>query len=235
MSHQATAWALEVRVGDPTLKALLMAIAHRADRATWSCWPSLACLAYDTEVSKRTIQRKLEELQERGFIRIENRRRTDGTQENSLITITGGQIVTLRPPVDKNATTGGQKPGVPVDTGVHRKEQEEQEEQEETAREGIDLLGAPVAAKSRKKAKVSLEKGFKIDERIIEYARSKGFKDGPPIQNMLDAFRDRHLALDSRFADWFAAWRTWVNNEIKFNAGRKKPSLEGVVWRDNLV
>jgi len=130
MSHQATAWALEVRVGDPTLKALLMAIAHRADRATWSCWPSLDCLAYDTEVSKRTIQRRLEELQERGFIRIEKRRRPDGTQDNSLITITGGQVVTLVPPVDKNDLTGGQKPGSPVDTAVHHNKQEEQEEQE---------------------------------------------------------------------------------------------------------
>jgi hypothetical protein len=136
MSHQATAWALEVRVGDPTLKALLMAIAHRADRVTWSCWPSLDCLAYDTEVSKRTIQRRLDELQERGFIKIEKRRRPDGTQDSSLITITGGQIVTLQPPVDRNGLTGGQKPGSPVDTAVHLKEQEEQLEQESTRAKG---------------------------------------------------------------------------------------------------
>jgi hypothetical protein len=130
MSHQATAWVSEIRVGDPTLKSLLYAIAHRADRATWSCWPSLDCLAYDTEVSKRTIQRRLEELEKLGFIRIEKRRRPDGTQDNSLITITGGQIVTLCPPVDKNSITGGQKPGVLVDTVVHHNKQEEQEEQE---------------------------------------------------------------------------------------------------------
>jgi len=132
MSHQATAWVSEIRVGDPTLKSLLYAIAHRADRATWSCWPSLDCLAYDTEVSKRTIQRRMEELETLGFIRIEKRRRPDGTQDNSLITITGGQIVTLCPPVDKNGLTGGQKPGVPVDTAVHHNKQEEQEEQEST-------------------------------------------------------------------------------------------------------
>lgn len=132
MSHQATAWAMEVRVGDPTLKSLLMAIAHRADRLTWACWPSLDCLAYDTEVSKRTIQRRLDELVALGFITIEKRRRLDGTQDNSLITITGGQIVTLCPPVDKNGLTGGQKPGAPVDTAVHHNKQEEQEEQEST-------------------------------------------------------------------------------------------------------
>lgn len=134
MSHQATAWVSEIRVGDPTLKSLLYAIAHRADRSTWSCWPSLDCLAYDTEVSKRTIQRRLDELQALGFIRIEQRRRPDGTQANSLITITGGQIVTLCPPVDKNGLTGGQKPGAPVDTAVHHNKQEEQEEQESGAK-----------------------------------------------------------------------------------------------------
>lgn len=130
MSHQATAWVSEIRVGDPTLKSLLYAIAHRADRETWACWPSLAALAYDTEVSKRTIQRRLDELEVLGFIRIEQRRRPDGTQDNSLITITGGQTVTLCPPVDKNGLTGGQKQGVPVDTAVHLNKQEEQEEQE---------------------------------------------------------------------------------------------------------
>ncbi len=130
MSHQATAWVSEIRVGDPTLKSLLYAIAHRADRETWSCWPSLAALAYDTEVSKRTIQRRIDDLEKLGFIRVEMRRRPDGTQDNSLITITGGQIVTLSPPVDKNGLTGGQKAGVPVDTAVHLNKQEEQEEQE---------------------------------------------------------------------------------------------------------
>lgn len=129
MSHQAVAWAMEVRVGDPTLKSLLVAIAHRADRTTWACWPSLDALAYDTEVSKRTIQRRLDDLVELGFIRIEKRRRSDGTQDSSMITITGGQIVTLSPPVDRNGLTGGQKQGVPVDTAVHLNKQEEQEEQ----------------------------------------------------------------------------------------------------------
>jgi len=130
MSHQAVAWAMEIRVGDPTLKSLLIAIAHRADRLTWACWPSLDCLAYDTEVSRRTIQRRLDELVERGLIRIDRRRRPDGTQDNSLITITGGQIVTLSPPVDKSGLTGGQKQGSPVDTADHHNKQEEQEEQE---------------------------------------------------------------------------------------------------------
>ncbi len=134
MSHQATAWVSEIRVGDPTLKSLLYAIAHRADRETWSCWPSLVSLAYDTEVSKRTIQRRLDDLVRLGFIRIEMRRRPDGTQDNSLITITGGQIVTLCPPVDKNGLSGGQKTGVPVDTAVHHNKQEEQEEQESSAK-----------------------------------------------------------------------------------------------------
>lgn len=143
MSHQATAWVLEVRVGDPTLKSLLMAIAHRADRSTWSCWPSLDCLAYDTEVSKRTIQRRLDELVALGFINIEKRRRPDGTQDNSLITITGGQIVTLCPPVDKNGVAGGQKTGSPVDTAVHLNKQEEQEEQESGVRAKKSQKDAP--------------------------------------------------------------------------------------------
>lgn len=114
MSLQAMVWAIEVRVGDPILKTLLFALCHHAN-SQWKCWPSQELLAYETEVSKRTIQRKLEELQEKGLIRIERRRHSDGTQDNSMIILTGGQPVTLMPPVDKNEGTGGQKEGVPVD------------------------------------------------------------------------------------------------------------------------
>ena len=108
MSFQAVAWAIEQRVGDAILKNLLMTICHHADREQWNCWPSQELLAYESEVSKRTIQRKMKDLEKLGFIRIEPRR-VDGKQANSMIWITGGQPVTLSP-------SGGQAGPVLVDS-----------------------------------------------------------------------------------------------------------------------
>lgn len=37
-------------------------------------------------------------------------------------------------------------------------------------------------------------------------------------------FRDHHMKLDTRFADWDAAWRTWYRNALKFNRQQKGSS-----------
>jgi Helix-turn-helix domain len=234
MSFQAVAWAIEVRVGDPILKNLLMAICHHADRETWSCWPSQDLLAFESEVSKRTIQRKLEELQERGFLRIEKRRNQDGTQANSRLTVTGGQAVTLSPPVDKEGLTGGQKGGSPGDTTCPPvKKQEEQEEQSiESAREKDvpDLFEIPPAPrKSRKKPATGFPSDFSLTDTDIAFAIERGFSSRPVLQNLYESFRSRHQAKGTIFSDWHAAWRNWVLNEIKF--GRSKKSDADIEWR----
>jgi hypothetical protein len=84
MSWQASSWALKQRVGDPVLKILLLAAANYAD-PDGKCWPKVETLAFDSEVSKRTIQRKLVELQELGLIRVEQQFNQKGKQIESLI------------------------------------------------------------------------------------------------------------------------------------------------------
>jgi len=64
-------------------------------------------------------------------------------------------------------------------------------------------------------SKVTLNKEF------VLYAKSQGFGD-EKIESLFEAFRDYHVSRLSRFADWLAAWRTWVRNEIKFHGGPKK-------------
>lgn len=157
MSFQAVAWAIEVRVGDPILKNLLMAICHHAHRETWDCWPSQELLAFETEVSKRTIQRKMEELEEKGFIRVEKRRKSDGTQDNSKITVTGRQIVTLHPPVDNISLTGGQKPGSPGDNTCPPVSKQEEQVREQEKKDGasapiVNLFPLPDSPPSEEKS-----------------------------------------------------------------------------------
>lgn len=191
MSHQAVTWAMEVRVGDPTLKSLLIAICHRVNHedflrsGAWECYPSLDALAYDTEVSKRTIQRRLDELEALGFITILQRRKLDGTRDTSLITVSSGQIVTLSP-VAKKAATSGQKPGVPVDTAVHLNKQEEQEEQEEQE---------SCAVAKPKKAKGEVPYSDDFEALWQQYPRTKNTskKDAWNIYRMLNAERQEQV------------------------------------------
>ena len=86
MSIQAVSWAIKSRVGDPTLKVLLIAICNYANQDC-ECWYSQAVLARDSEVSTRTIRRGLEKLREMGMIETTERRRTDGGNSTLLIRV----------------------------------------------------------------------------------------------------------------------------------------------------
>jgi hypothetical protein len=108
MSYQATAWALYQDTKNPTLKALLQTLCHHADSETWECFPSMVTIARETCISKRTVQRRLQELADMGFIEIVSQRGEMGRQGNNLYRITGGQSVTLEPPGGQNQLPGGQ-------------------------------------------------------------------------------------------------------------------------------
>jgi Helix-turn-helix domain len=101
VSWQASSWALKQRVGDPVLKILLLAAANYAD-PDGKCWPKVETLAFDSEVSKRTIQRKLVELQDLGLIRVQQRYDQKGKQIESMIfLLMEGEGDMLAPPVGR--------------------------------------------------------------------------------------------------------------------------------------
>lgn len=82
MSFVHMAAVMQMKIGDPAAKLLLLALADRADKETGQCWPSLARLAEDTEMSAATIKRRLIQLEERGFII-----RTQRDQQSTLYTL----------------------------------------------------------------------------------------------------------------------------------------------------
>lgn len=75
--------------------------------------------------------------------------------------------------------------------------------------------------KPKLKAKSRLKSDFKPPECWLDYALEKGFTQ-LDAKEMWQKFRDHHLAKASAFADWDAAWRTWVRNELEFMARRNK-------------
>ena len=82
MSFRHMAWTMETKIGDPLAKLLLVALADRADKDTGQCWPSLARLCEDTEMSMATVTRRLHYLEEGGFIRRDQR-----DQKSTLYTL----------------------------------------------------------------------------------------------------------------------------------------------------
>ena len=96
------------KIGDPLAKLLLIALADRADKDTGQCWPSIARLCEDTEMSRASVTRRLIKLEEKGLIK-----RTQRDQKSTLYTLsltetilslteTGGSLSQRHEPITDN-------------------------------------------------------------------------------------------------------------------------------------
>lgn len=70
-----------------------------------------------------------------------------------------------------------------------------------------------IGARARRGTKVLLPEDLVLTDALRAYAESKRIHD---VATLWETFCDHHRAKGSEFADWDAAWRTWVRNEIKF-------------------
>lgn len=78
--------------------------------------------------------------------------------------------------------------------------------------------GAPATADadkpSRKKPLRPFPEDFALDEELAAYCRAKLPAINPKV--IFENFKNHHLAKGTQFADWRAAFRTWVGNEVKW-------------------
>lgn len=91
-----------------------------------------------------------------------------------------------------------------------------------------DIGRSPASQVTRKRT--SLPVGFLLSEKMRSHALSKGL-DPPRIAREFERFCDNHRAKGSLFADWEAAWRTWVSHSIEF--ARKNGGGQGGGYRWN--
>lgn len=91
------------------------------------------------------------------------------------------------------------------------------------------------SGRTRAKARSPLPDCWQPDEQDVSYARERGFATAQ-IHTMASAFVNHHRAKGSLMADWHAAWRTWCENEIKFQRSPqsrapplKLPSFQDVI------
>jgi hypothetical protein len=82
--------------------------------------------------------------------------------------------------------------------------------------------GTPPAAKAdRKKPLTEVPENWQPSDADRSYAEQAGWSPRR-ITDEVPRFVDHHRKKDDRFADWHAAWRTWVRNGIKFDQERRQ-------------
>jgi helix-turn-helix protein len=81
------------------------------------------------------------------------------------------------------------------------------------------------SAPKRRRAPISTSRpmpdDFRLDEAMIAYAAQRQFTSAQ-IGWMFEKFANHHQAKGSMFADWRAAWRTWVCNQTKYDERRDR-------------
>jgi uncharacterized protein YdaU (DUF1376 family) len=82
------------------------------------------------------------------------------------------------------------------------------------------------SGKKKSSPRSRLPEGWKLPRDWGVWAVEKGLSD-PAIRHEAEAFANYHRAKGSLMADWQAAWRTWINNQIKFAAERQRPKVGG--------
>lgn len=69
MSWQASEWAKQQRTGSAAAKTVLLLLGDRADESH-SCFPGVALLAWESEMSERSVRSAITTLREAGLIRV---------------------------------------------------------------------------------------------------------------------------------------------------------------------
>tara|TARA_R100000951_G_C2630407_1_gene177451 strand:+ start:265 stop:1062 length:798 start_codon:yes stop_codon:yes gene_type:complete len=85
MSVQAISWALGVKTGSASLKAVLLVLSNYADEQG-RCWPAQATIAREAELSLRTVTTNMGKLEALGLIERGERKRENGSRTSDMIT-----------------------------------------------------------------------------------------------------------------------------------------------------
>jgi hypothetical protein len=96
---------------------------------------------------------------------------------------------------------------------AQRREETEHIEQSQSREVSAAL---PKKAKRQPSARTRLSM-TDLPQAWVDYAVELGRDPG----SLFQAFTDHHTARGNTMADWYAAWRTWCRNDIRFNGGRR--------------
>lgn len=132
-------------------------------------------------------------------------------------TETGQLVITICKYEEYQATDEGAETdsGTPTGTGAGQ-ERDKEEDTKEVKNINIPASAEIIPLKaSRKKPRTPWPENFALDEELAGYSRKSLPAHRP--QAIFEEFKNYHLAHDSRFVDWKAAFRKWINNQVRWS------------------
>lgn len=221
MSHDATSWARKQQTGSSSAKFVLMLLADRAG-TDYSCWPSVASIAGETEMGESTVRAATKLLAEKGLIRVFYRQRKDGFLRRSSryqLLVDGPE--TELPDADDwsshrqisadDAAAESQRMHAPDLSGTDRQDLAHIPIKEPSPKNEPSALN-PGASRTAKATRIP--DGFYPSPEMQAWFREQGFDRviiNPRMEH--EKFCDYWGAKSGRDAtktDWVKTWRNWM-------------------------
>ncbi|ELY8253346.1 helix-turn-helix domain-containing protein [Salmonella enterica] len=215
MSMNLMAKAMNIKVGNPLRKLVLIKLADNAND-NGECWPSYQHIADQCEVSRSTVKSHIRALEDMGLLKREFRRKGELNQSN-VFYLTLDNAQQIQP---ESGGAGADRGGAGADRGGAGADR---------GGAGADLGGGAGAAPrtyhsfepvkeplERKKKPSSMPEGFSPSASHQKMAEEFGIS----LQDEFDKFTDHHLSKGSKFIDWSRALNTWLRNARGFQKSR---------------
>lgn len=232
MSMILTARALQIKTGNPLRKLVLVKLADNANDQG-EAWPSVAYIAEQCEISVRSVQNHITELEKMGLLRTEFRKSANGLNQSNIYHLL------LREPVNSgagNAPSGANNAGGngagDAPTGAGDSKTGAGDAPRISKDPVIEPNNKNIKSRSEKsKAKTSLPDGFKPTAIHIEKASSAGLV----LNDEFEKFCDYHASKGSMFVDWNRAFNYWLGQAKQFKPQKTTPSSANIdtVERDS--
>ncbi|HCZ8848598.1 TPA: helix-turn-helix domain-containing protein [Proteus mirabilis] len=213
MSMILTARALQIKTGNPLRKLVLVKLADNANDQG-EAWPSVAYIAEQCEISVRSVQNHITELEKMGLLKTEFRKSANGLNQSNIYHLL------LREPVNSgagNAPSGANNAGGSgagdAPTGAGDSKTGAGDAPRISKDPVIDPNNKNIKSRSEKsKAKTSLPDDFKPTAIHGEKALSAGLV----LNDEFEKFCDYHASKGSMFIDWNRAFNYWLGQAKQF-------------------
>lgn len=189
-------------------KIVLVALDLHVNEMGDPAFPSYVRLATLTSLSSRSVIEHVAIAEKAGWLTREKRFNKEGRQQSNLFYLQVPHHLAM-------ASNAGEAPDLGLSEGE--------------AGSPMGAVGSPSGVKqvhpelttgknhSKRTNKRALPADFAVSEEMRAWAKTKGLSSP---DDLIEQFRDYHIANGSTYTDWDAAFRTWIRNDKTFRSRR---------------
>jgi hypothetical protein len=197
-------------------KIVLVALDMHVNDMGDPAFPSYSRLATLTSLSSRSVKEHVGVAEDAGWLKREKRFSKEGRQQSNLfyLQVPHHLAMTSNAADEPEGELGGGESGSPMGEGG--------------SPPGVKQVHPEVTigknhSKETKRA-IALPATFAVTDEMRKWATENGLT---APDDLIDSFRDYHLAKGSTYKDWTAAFRTWIRNDKRFASSRTARPASG--------